>query len=244
LCRRHYSSRGLVSPGFLSEHDDCLAVLGDADTRIVGTGKTFLASAVIDHVRDRITAAPTPEGLAFFYCGELDPKDCQTATPLLLSLVRQLLVFNNHSIEPGTKIAQLWDATESKRTQLVKDLFIEQLHSTCFFYSAVTIVLDGLDNLTPYALEDLAATLRPVLSGQLPLRLFLSSRSNEDVSHLASFAAVTYHCGLQHWGPHDPLDSGKARPQGFYDVEKMVMQEWNEIPPGVRDGVVLASEGS
>ena len=196
-------------------------------------------------MRDRIAAAFLPEGLAFFYCGELDPKDCQTSTPLLLSLVRQLLAFNTHSFETETKIAQLWDATEPKRTQLAKDLFIEQLYDTCFLSFAVTIVLDGLDNLTPSALSDLAATLGPVLkANRLSLRLFLSSRSNRDVSHLASFAALTYQGSLQHWGPHDSLDSGKARPQGFFDMEKMVMQEWNQIPPGVRDGVVLASEGS
>ncbi|KAK3358491.1 hypothetical protein B0T24DRAFT_685565 [Lasiosphaeria ovina] len=35
----------------------------------VGTGKTFLASRVVDHMRNKATGSVGSEGIAFFYCG-------------------------------------------------------------------------------------------------------------------------------------------------------------------------------
>lgn len=215
----------------------------------VGTGKTFLTSAVIDHIRQRIAAGPTPEGFAFLYCGGFTSSSFGVLVVLLFTLVQQLLTPEiKKAVEVTKKQASMWDrGSEPSSPGQFREVFIDWLSKILPFYSATTIVFDGLDSLTPEVLSDLVATLGPVIeTSQMPLRLFLSSRSNRDVSHLASFSALTYQVGLQHWSPHDHLGLDKAYmyPQRFFDIEKMVMQEWNEIPPDVHDGVVRQSEGS
>jgi hypothetical protein len=212
---------------------------------LVGTGKTFLASAVIDHVRDKIGAALAPEGFAFFYCGELDPAGRRTSAPLLLSLMRQLLPLNNRRvIKILKKLAILWDDGESNSPELTKGLITDWLLETVRFYPATTIVLDGLDSLTPSALSELVATLGFLLeTSRRPLRLFLSSKDNAGVPRLASSSVLWYQTGLQHWRRHDREGIDEALPQTFFDIEKVVVQEWSEIPLEVRYQVVRESEG-
>jgi hypothetical protein len=210
-----------------------------------GTGKTFISAAVIDHVREKTAASPAPEGLAFLYCGELDSATRQTSSTLLLSLMRQLLpVGDQRIIRVIKKLARVWDDAESNDPELVKDMVDEWLVEILSFYPATTIVLDGLDRLAPLALSELASTLASVLrSSPRPLRLFLSSRYSRHVSLLSGCSTLWYQTSLQQWRADGDLASETALPHIFFDMERVVTQEWNKIPPGVRDAVVRKSEG-
>ncbi len=105
-----------------------------------------------------------PQGLAFLYCGKLDPEGHQTSSPLLHSLIRQLLALNDQrAIKSVKKLARLWDDAESGKQEPAKDVIAESLLAILGFYPATTIALDGLDRLTPCVLSDFETTLGSAL---------------------------------------------------------------------------------
>lgn len=55
----------------------------------VGTGKTYLTSRVIDHIKHTLETSPHDEGFAFFYCNRSGPF-MQDPLIVLRSFVRQL----------------------------------------------------------------------------------------------------------------------------------------------------------
>lgn len=214
-----------------------------ANRRIAGTGKTYLSCAVVDHVRERIAESPTSERLAFSYCGKLGLEERQTSSPLLLSLMRQLLPVNDgRAIKIIKKLGKLWEDADSNSPELAKDMIAEWLLEIASFYPATTIILDGLDSLATQARLEVTEILGSVLeASQMPLRLFLSSRDNRQILRLAESSVSSYQVTLRHWHWHDNQGS---QPHTFFDIERVVTQELREIPPDVRDRIVRASEGS
>ncbi len=208
----------------------------------VGTGKTSLASAVIDRVREREASSLAPEGLAFFYCQELDSARRQTASPLLLSLIRQLLPLGDkRAIGIVKELAKLWEDVESGEPEPSWDVLAELLLATVGLHPATTVVLDGLDRLAPQALSDLATVVGLVPEArQGPFRLFLASKDCPGLSRFGDHSALWYRVSFQHWRREDDT---AALPVTYLDIERVVVQEWREIPPAARDEIVRASEG-
>ncbi|KAK0704053.1 hypothetical protein B0T26DRAFT_681662 [Lasiosphaeria miniovina] len=79
-----------------SQHDDITAFRtpGLRLQGSVGTSKTFLASRVVDHMRNKATGSVGSEGVVFFYCGHASASDWQLGVPqpVIRSLVQQLLI--------------------------------------------------------------------------------------------------------------------------------------------------------
>ncbi|KAG7290052.1 hypothetical protein NEMBOFW57_000044 [Staphylotrichum longicolle] len=130
------------------------------------------------------------------------------------------------------RLAKRWGDKSELIETAVTDCILDALSS----HPVTTIVLDGLDRLTQIALSELVATLRVVLrTSPRPLRLFVSSTDNAEVPRLAGASTLWYQLGLQHWRRHDDRQGTKeALPGTFSDIEKVVLQEWNEMPAQVR----------
>jgi hypothetical protein len=160
--------------------------------------------------------------------------------------MRQLLPLDDgRGIKVIKRLGKLWEEADSNSPELVKDMIAEWLSEIVSFYPATTIILDGLDSLTPQARLELMRIMGSILEAcQMPLRLFLSSRDNSQVSRLLEPSASWYQVILEHWRPHDGQGSQTAFPHTFFDMEKAVTREWSEIPPDLRDRLVRESEGS
>ncbi|KXX82513.1 Serine/threonine-protein phosphatase 6 regulatory ankyrin repeat subunit B [Madurella mycetomatis] len=210
-----------------------------------GTGKTFLSSKVIDHIQERVTQSPDPEGLAFIYCEELGEAGHNTQMPLLRSIMRQLLEHGTSGMPRLIKrLHKDWGNAELSNSTTTNDRVTEWLLEVLRHYQSTTLILDGLDRLAPHALSELAATLAVLADTcQQPLKLFLSSRENREVSHLTQASTASYQVILQHWNSLEAATAKTSLPHTFFDIEKVVTEQWKEVPPDVLGDVVHGSEG-
>ncbi|KAM7197300.1 hypothetical protein V8F33_005728 [Rhypophila sp. PSN 637] len=148
---------------------------------IPGSGKTKLASLIIDDLQNR-------ENLAFFYCmrnpAEPERGRCDR---ILVSLVRQLATgLPNGSILPPV-LAHYEDALsgtcdfedQSWTSEESSAVLLELMEE----YPAVTIVLDALDEVNEEDRQELMDILSELLRDSPNLlKIFVSSRSNIDIA--------------------------------------------------------------
>lgn len=189
----------------------------------------------------------TMEGLAFAYCEELSVADLDSQLPLLRSLMRQLLESENNSMPRLTKkLRSAWNIAQSSSSSGVTVNFVvEWLLEILRRYPAATLVLDGLDRLAPHALRELEITLGSITEAfRSPLRLFLSSKDGSAVSRLATISPLSYQLLLPHWDAGDAAASSTTLPHNFFDVERVIVQEWGGLASDVREDIVRKSEGS
>lgn len=158
--------------------------LSDID-HLVGTGKTYLTSKVVDYVKQTLDTSQHDEGFAYFYCNRSGPS-MQDPIVVLRSFVRQLA--GKAFGEPGiiqSSLAQKCKAAKREGRELVykdcKDLIMESLN----LYSKTTIILDALDesditthNLCTVLIEMMEESKRPV-------KIFVSTRP--DRKYLKAF---------------------------------------------------------
>ncbi|KAJ4037350.1 hypothetical protein NW756_005645 [Fusarium oxysporum] len=144
-----------------------------------GAGKTFLISRVVDY---SIKKAETSEALAFFYC-KRDEENRRNPQDILRSILRQLST-PVKKVERGTIHVALKDlpnrlalngttinvsTCESLIGKLVED------------YPRTTIILDALDECDRNTREELMRVLSNLTNGSSKLRVFISSRHDEDI---------------------------------------------------------------
>ncbi|SCV34434.1 related to vegetatible incompatibility protein HET-E-1 [Fusarium fujikuroi] len=144
-----------------------------------GAGKTFLISRVVDY---SIGKAEPSEALAFFYC-KRDEENRRNPRDILRSILRQLatpiretgggmihialkdlpntLALNGTSLDVST--------CESWIQKLIED------------YSKTTIIVDALDECDRITREELIRVLSNLTNGSAKLRVFISSRPDEDI---------------------------------------------------------------
>ncbi|KAF3066794.1 hypothetical protein CFAM422_008949 [Trichoderma lentiforme] len=158
--------------------------LSDID-RLVGTGKTYLTSKVVDYVKQTLNTSQHDEGFAYFYCNRSGPS-MQDPIVVLRSFVRQLA--GKAFGEPGliqSSLAQKCKAAKREGRELgykdCKTLILESLN----LYSKTTIILDALDesditthNLCTILIEMMEESRRPV-------KIFISTRP--DRKYLEAF---------------------------------------------------------
>ncbi|RKL00716.1 hypothetical protein BFJ68_g12582 [Fusarium oxysporum] len=144
-----------------------------------GAGKTFLISRVVDY---SIEKAEMSEAVAFFYC-KREEENRRNPQDILRSILRQL----------STPVKEV----EGKRIHVsLKDLPNRlALNGTTFDvstcesligrliedYSKTTIILDALDECNRNTREELMRVLKNLTNGSSKLRVFISSRHDEDI---------------------------------------------------------------
>ncbi|UKZ88575.1 uncharacterized protein TrAFT101_004327 [Trichoderma asperellum] len=145
----------------------------------VGTGKTYLTSRVIDHVKQTLEASPHDEGFAFFYCTRSGPS-MQDPLVVLHSFVRQLSYKSNNYSYIQSNVIQRCEIAKREGRNLsytdCKELILESMN----LYSKTTIILDALDesDITSYNLAEIIIDLMD--KALKPVKIFISSRPDRE----------------------------------------------------------------
>ncbi|KAF4947098.1 hypothetical protein FGADI_10728 [Fusarium gaditjirri] len=144
-----------------------------------GAGKTFLISRVIDYSLEKAGAS---EGLAFFYC-KRDEENRRNPKDILRSILRQLST-PIKKVESGiihvalkdlpNKLALNGTTFDVSTCEKLMGKIIED-------YSRTTIVLDALDECDRNSREELMRVLSNLTNRSSRLRVFISSRPDEDI---------------------------------------------------------------
>ncbi|OTA07712.1 hypothetical protein A9Z42_0086230 [Trichoderma parareesei] len=158
---------------------------------IPGSGKTKLASLVVDEIRGK-------EHLAYFYClrNPAEPHRAQ-CDKILASFVRQLASLTPSDPILPPVIEHYEEAIEGfvgfEDQAWTSDECVEVLLRLVDEYPAVTFVLDALDEVDQEDRQDLLDALDRILKESSTLvRVFISSRSNYDIALKLSGAPNIY----------------------------------------------------
>ncbi|PTB79138.1 hypothetical protein M440DRAFT_1161495 [Trichoderma longibrachiatum ATCC 18648] len=141
----------------------------------VGTGKTYLTSRVIDHIKGILENSAHDEGFAFFYCSRSGPS-MQDPLIVLRSLARQLCYRASDHDRIQKKVIEMYEVANKEGRDFgyhdCKELILDSLN----LYSRTTIILDALDesDITTYNLAEILIDL--VEKAAKPVKLFISSR--------------------------------------------------------------------
>ncbi|KAI9796740.1 MAG: Ankyrin repeat domain-containing protein 44 [Piccolia ochrophora] len=145
-----------------------------------GTGKTVMASIVIDHLQRRV--AKEGHGIAYFYCDYQD-QGHQTASNVLAAIIKQLVIRKPTALEP---VEELFDNLHGERKNPTLAQLESALYSVCHHFNQTFLIIDALDEC------DLAQRkqLFPVFQGlqKASGKLFVTSRPH--AQDIARFFAV------------------------------------------------------
>lgn len=152
-----------------------------ANILIAGTGKTHLASKVVDQIQGILKNNPNHEGLAFFYCNQ-NETDRQEPLSILRSFVRQLSTIANDEDSMQKRLRQFYIQSRQKATEPTiadcKDLILEFIN----LYPKTTLVLDALDECDKHKRHELIGAFDYFLDHALrPVKIFISSRPDGDI---------------------------------------------------------------
>lgn len=145
---------------------------------IVGTGKTYLTSKIIDHLLK--TTLPW-EGLAYYYCKRTEGQRDEKPDDVIRSLFRQLAAPDQNS-KISKDVQSLFLQMKNKTSSPDINICKEQLVKLVNEYSRTTIVLDALDECdkrTRKVLFDFIDRLQSC--SEKPIRVFFSARPDPDI---------------------------------------------------------------
>ncbi|KAK3934684.1 hypothetical protein QBC46DRAFT_454028 [Diplogelasinospora grovesii] len=193
-----------------------------------GTGKTFLASKVINHVESLLENSTNQEGFAYFYCDRNDDSR-RNPVSVLRSYVRQL---STPVRSRGHIRKQLWDLCREARLR-GRDLDLDeckgQLLESVNLYSSTTLVLDALDECDENSRIEIVTAIDEIFArAQRPLKVFISSRPDGDIrTHLASRPNIEIHAA------NSEDDIGK-----FVREEISKYRRWGPMSPQLKEDIV------
>ncbi|PNP42308.1 hypothetical protein TGAMA5MH_05990 [Trichoderma gamsii] len=145
-----------------------------------GTGKTYLTSRVIDHVKSNLKKSPHDEGFAFFYCNR-SGTSMQQPIVVLRSFVRQLSgkAFDDSDEIQSSLVQKCAEAKRNGRELSYKDC--EELILESFnVYSKTTIVLDALDESDIVVYNVAEHLIQLAEKARQPVKIFISSRPDRE----------------------------------------------------------------
>lgn len=153
----------------------------------MGTGKTYCISRVVDWVKKGLETNANDEAFAYFYCNKQDPS-LSEPKKILRNIIRQLATgpwtaYANDTVVHKT-VHELWGAAQR---QGISSTFAEWeacLLALINTYPRTTIVLDALDECDGLQKQDLINLLTRLgtpASDSKPVKVFVSSRPQEDV---------------------------------------------------------------
>lgn len=218
-------------------------------TRIVGTGKTFLFSTVVDSFQQQIANEEGPPSLALFYCDRLSKAHEETSTPLLQSLIRQVTTSGTRESREIAASLGYRDG-DNEVPDLTVETYTEALLKAVELHHTPWIALDGLDRLKQRVLRSVLDTLSVLLRQSFrSLKLFISSRDRAAIRELYKASqSIAWHINLPRWDIENfakPLESTTepSDPQTYYDIEKYVRNKWPEILPDAASQLARQTEG-
>ncbi|KAL7920362.1 hypothetical protein ACQKWADRAFT_298804 [Trichoderma austrokoningii] len=181
-----------------------------------GTGKTYLTSKVIDHVRQILEISPHDEGFAYFYCNR-SGSQMQQPLVVLQSFVRQLSgkAFDESGAIQTSLRQRCLKARKEMRELGYKDC--EELILESFnLYSKTTIILDALDE-SDIETYNLAKSLIQITEkSKRPVKIFISSRPDRE--YLAEVFKEKFLIAVDANNQHDDIQ--KYLEDKLYSTEK------------------------
>nr|RBQ91389.1 hypothetical protein FVER53263_13197 [Fusarium verticillioides] len=144
-----------------------------------GAGKTFLISRVVDYSIER---AKTGDAVAFFYC-KRDEENRRNPQDILRSILRQLST-PIKDVESGTihiALQGLPSRLELNGTTFDVATCESLIGRLADDYPKTTIILDALDECDRNTREELMRILSNLTIRSSKLRVFISSRHDEDI---------------------------------------------------------------
>ncbi|KAJ5842111.1 hypothetical protein N7534_011941 [Penicillium rubens] len=147
-----------------------------------GTGKTYLTSAVIDRIQDRLSNTPKNEGFAFFYCDKNEPRRAQ-ALSILQSIVRQLSTTAKSPKSTQKKLCELYNRCRNAGSTFSLEQCKEQIQASMDIYEKTTIVIDAMDECNTDTRDELIDALNSFVSQSngRHTKVFISSRPDHDI---------------------------------------------------------------
>ena len=150
-------------------------------TTIVGTGKTFLTSKVIDHVKKSTESSSYREGFAYFYFNQHEDER-KEPDYAVRSWVRQLAATSRSPSK--VRGFQTVDGKDYRDRDLSFNEWEICLLELVDSYSRTTLILDALDECDKTYGGQLLEVIDLLLCrSKSPLKLFISSRSNGDLQY-------------------------------------------------------------
>lgn len=153
----------------------------------MGTGKTYSASRVIDWVKKGLETNANNEAFAYFYCNKQDPS-LSEPKKILRNIIRQLATGPWTALASDTvvhkTVHELWGAAHREGISSTFAEWEACLLALIKTYPRTTIVLDALDEcdgLQRQELINLLTNLATPASDSKPVKIFVSSRPQEDV---------------------------------------------------------------
>jgi Cdc6-like AAA superfamily ATPase len=212
------------------------------NTMLAGTGKTYLASKVIDHFRDMYDETPNKEGFAFFYCSR-NEDERRDPLSVLRSLVRQLSspakVWNlgtGRQMRP--ELRQLWQEAKEELADLSLEDCKHQIVASVNLYSRTVIVLDALDECDAIERDRLLDAIEELLlSASKPLKIFVSSRPDGDLKdRFADKPTIEIRARHNESDVQKYLEENIVRHRTWQNMDKLLQREILEV-------LVMRSEG-
>ena len=203
--QRWHSERRLQGSGeWLLNHRDYLGWQSSSASSIfllhgmAGSGKTSLASAIVDSVLLQSSNQASPPLLAYFYCSknpsEVEPSDPQE---IMRSIVRQLGVTSGAQKTIHSAVVNDYERREAEAkiegfdvTRLsLQDCIRVVLNITG--PDPATIVLDAIDEVQPKSRYELVKGLQQIIrdSGSV-VKIFVTSRDDDQVLSLLTNAIM------------------------------------------------------
>lgn len=157
---------------WLNTKKQTLFCLGD-----IGTGKTILASAVINDVKTRLQNNPTA-GIAYIYCDHRH-QETQKVDELIMSILKQL---TQKMFSLPNCVREMHETHTYAQTRPSLDEILGALHTIIEKYSRVFIIVDALDQCPTssgcrqFFLKELSN-----LQNQFGVNCFATSRLDSDI---------------------------------------------------------------
>ncbi|KAL9076264.1 MAG: hypothetical protein Q9157_003711, partial [Trypethelium eluteriae] len=159
---------------------------------ILGSGKTSLASAVIDYCPQSSSAESLSCLMAYFYCakGAAEP-ECSKAEEIIRSILRQLAISREPQHIINEALVTRYERLEAEAKldgldmirMTTKECLDVILEITTF--NALVIVVDAVDQIEEKSRYELLFALRELCTRSVSvIKVFLTSRDNQDVFNL------------------------------------------------------------
>ncbi|KAL6694436.1 hypothetical protein J3F84DRAFT_376833 [Trichoderma pleuroticola] len=190
----------------------------------VGTGKTYLTSRVIDHVKQTLETSAHDEGFAFFYCNRSGPSMLDPLV-VLRSFVRQLSYKAHHYNRIQTSVIQKCEVAKQEGRDLsyqdCKELILISLN----LYPKTTLILDALDesDISTYNLADILFELME--KATKPVKVFISSRPDREYFTILEDKSIITVNSANQQGDIEKFLHETLYSQSFFSRRKAEIQE-------------------
>jgi Cdc6-like AAA superfamily ATPase len=202
--KRHSESRIPCSGQWLLDHDRYLKWRNTSSSSIfllhgiMGSGKTSLASVVVDSFLQQNSGQTSPAPIAYFYCTKTSA-EAERSNPdeIMRSILRQLTISHGSSSTIHERVLQEYegrqevariDGFDTARLQAAECVRLI-LESTVT--NPATIVLDAVDEIQPSSRHVLLSSLIQIVQDSLSVvKIFVTSRDDSNIHALLSDAVA------------------------------------------------------